>query len=546
MTGDGRCDVLIVGTGAAALTAALVTSAAGLDTIIVEKTAWLGGTSAISGAALWVPANHVARAKGIEDSPEDALAYIRALAPPGWWETEDHLWQRFVAAAPRMLAFIEARSPLRFQLTPQPDPFPKVRGAKSRGRMVSPGPLNRRIVGRYAQNLRPPMLPHIFTYQEFLQHDPYHHPMAATFRLMPRVLWRMIGSARGMGTALITGLLKGCLDHGCRVQIGGRAIELVVNEHGDVIGAEVEQRGVRQAIRTRRGVILATGGFEWNRELVAEHFPGPIDFITSPRGNEGDGHLMARRVGAEMAHMDQANFGPALPIVYEDRLQGMSIAFHQEPNAIIVDRHGRRFVDEFRFNIGEVLSERDPSTGAPLHLPAWLITDRRFLKRSPMARWFSGYDRNWMVKGASLEELARRTGIPEDLLLLTVERFNAFCADGFDPDFRRGEARPGVRGDARDDLVPIRHPPFLAMRLNASFISTKGGPRTNEHGEVLRSDGQVIKGLLCAGVAMANPIGTWAVGTGTTLGPNMAWGYICGQTLSGGESAVRGLEGAKT
>jgi 3-oxosteroid 1-dehydrogenase len=400
--------------------------------------------------------------------------------------------------------------------------------------MVSPLPLSRWIVGRYARKLRPPMLPHIFTYEEYLDLDPYHHPVAAMLKMSPRLLFRMLADARGMGTALISGLLKGCLDRGSHVEIQARAVELVQDARGDLAGAVVEQGNERRCVRARRGVVLATGGFEWNAALVAKHFPGPVDFITSPSGNEGDGHAMAERVGAQMARMDQANLSPALPIIYDGHLQGMSIAFHREPNAIIVDRNGHRFVDEFRFNIGEVLDERDPATGEALHLPAWLVTDSHFLQLSPMTRWFSRHDQKWMVSAASIGMLAHRIGLPEQELCATVERYNGFCVVGFDPDFRRGTQRPAVVGydSRRDKLLPIAHPPFLAMPFNRSFISTKGGPRTNQNGEVLRPDGSVIKGLFCAGVAMANPIGTWAVGVGTTLGPNMTWGYICGQTLA--------------
>jgi 3-oxosteroid 1-dehydrogenase len=440
-------------------------SAAGLGTLILEKTAWIGGTSAISAAGVWVPANDQARAGGIEDSPDEALAYIRALAPPGWRETEDHLWQRFVIESPRMLAFVESHSPLRFELTPQSDPFLDAPGAKGYGRMVSPRTLSRWIVGRYARKLRPPMLPHIFSYQEYLELDPYHHPVAATLKLSPRLLFRMLVDGRGMGTALISGLLKGCLDHGSHVEIQARAVELVQDACGDVAGAVVEQGNGRRCVRARHGVVLATGGFEWNAALVAKYFPGPVDFITSPSGNEGDGHAMAERLGAQMARMDQANLSPALPIVYDGHLQGMSIVFHQEPNAIIVDRTGHRFVDEFRFNIGEVLDERDQATGEALHLPAWLVTDSHFLRLSPMTRWFSRHDNTWMVSALSIEELARRIGLPERELCATVERYNGFCVAGFDPDFRRGTRRPTVAGHGRrtGNLLAITHPPFLAM-----------------------------------------------------------------------------------
>lgn len=526
-----ECDVLIVGTGAAALTAALVTSAAALDTVIIEKTASIGGTSALSAAGLWVPANHVAQRRGIEDSPGEALAYIQSLAPPGWEATEGELWRRFTNEAPRMLSFVESNTPLRFEMMPQADPFPDRKGGRAMGRMVSPRAVRRRVAGSCARLLRKPMLPHVFTYAEYLKLDPYHHPVRATFRRLPQVIWRYLTGTRGMGTALIAGLLGGCIQFGCRIKTDTRAVRLLIDDEGRVVGAQVRTNEKELVIKATRAVVLATGGFEWDRHRLNKHFPGPIDFITSPSGNEGDGHRMAEAVGAAMAHMDQANLTAALPIRYGGNLQGMSLSFHQEPNAILVDRTGARFTNEYRFNIGEVIDERDPKSGSPKHLPAWVITDARFMKFSPMTRWFSRGDRSWLVTAPSIGALAEKIGVPPESLEETVRRFNGFCSQGTDPDFLRHIAGGAAHGSG-NLLVPIKHAPFMAMPLNRSFISTKGGPRTDANAEVLRADGSVIAGLFCVGVAMANSIGTWAVGMGTTLGPNMTWGFICGSTIA--------------
>lgn len=527
-----HCDVLVLGSGGAGLTAGLTTSVGGLQTVIAEKSDKFGGTTAISAAGLWVPANRRALEAGISDSSDEAFDYIRSLAPPTWPRSDEALWRRFAIEAPHMLDFVEAHSPLRFELTPQSDPFIDRPGAKRRGRMVSPRPLSRRILDGYSEKLRHPMLSHIFTYQEALQQDPYHRPLSALASLLPWVLWRLLTSSRGMGTALVVGLLKGCIAYRCRFELMARALELLLDERGHVAGAILRRAGRELRILARHGVVLATGGFEWDPALRGQYFPGPVDFVTSPPGNEGDGHHMALMVGAELACMDQANMGPALPIVYEGRIQGMSYFLHHEPNAIIVDRNGRRFVDEFRFNIGEVIDERDPVTGMPIHLPAWMISDARLLSRAPIIRWSARRNPDWIVRAQSLTELAGRINVPAEALTATVTRFNGFAIDGIDQDFGRGAARRNpVRVTGQTEIVPIEYAPFLAIPFNRSFISTKGGPRTNARGEVLRPDGGVIGGLYCAGVAMANPIGTWAVGAGTTLGPNMTWGYICGRTI---------------
>ncbi|MGH6944117.1 MAG: FAD-binding protein, partial [Geminicoccaceae bacterium] len=224
---------------------------------------------------------------------------------------------------------------------------------------------------------------------------------------------------------------------------------------------------------------------------------------------------------------------PAMPTRYEGRLHGIPVIFQAEPYAIVVDRRGRRFVSEYDFNIGEAIDRRDPETGAPVHLPAWVIADRRFLKQSPVFRWYARKSPGWLVRAASLRELAGRIGLPPADLEQTVARFNGFCAEGRDLDFRRGEGiweQFKAGGPARA-LAPLERPPFLAIPLNRSILGTKGGARTNARGQVLRADGGVIPGLYAAGLAMANPIGTRAVGPGTTIGPNLAWGFICGESL---------------
>ena len=231
--------------------------------------------------------------------------------------------------------------------------------------------------------------------------------------------------------------------------------------------------------------------------------------------------------------MDQANVFPCLPTVYEGNPHGMPILFQAEPHAILVDRRAQRFASECDYNLGEALDRRDPKSGEPLHLPAWLIADTRFLSRSFLFRWYARYEPRWIIKAPTLEALAERIGLPADALIATVSRFNGFCAQGKDADFARGESLWEMKkfGGPAAQLKPIERPPFLAMSFNRSILGTKGGVRTNAKGQALRQDGSVIPGLYAAGLTMANPIGTRALGAGTTLGPNLTWGFICAEAL---------------
>ncbi len=527
-------DALILGSGAAGLTAALTAAAAGLRVTVLEKTDRIGGTSAMSGAGTWIPANHHAAAAGIADTPEEALAYIRAAAPEGWAETEDALWQRLVEASPRMLRFLEENSPLRFALTPEPDPLRDLPGAKPRGRMLSPLPLSRWKAGRFAFRIRKSTIPELFTYHEAVETDLYHHPFRTAWQLWPRLLWRILTNTRGKGTALVTGLLRGCLDAGVRVELEARAVELTRDETGAITGAIVEQRGVRHTITARRGVVIATGGFEWDRALLTQHFPGAIDYLGSPPGNTGDGHRMAEAAGAALTHMDQATLTPSVPTTLHGRLMARPVPFHTEPNAIIVNRHARRFANELRFNIGESMDERD-ADGTPVHLPCWVISDTRLLDRLPPARWGARADPTWLKRADTIEDLAAQTGLDATALAQTIARYNGFCSAQKDGDYGRPSAADAAAsGDKRrrGGLEAIERTPFLAMPFNRSILGTKGGPRTNEHAEVLRADGSVIAGLFAAGASSANPLGTRGVGTGTTIGPYMTWGFVAGQRLS--------------
>ncbi len=530
---EAVCDVLVIGSGSAALSTALRSAAGGLGVTILEKTEFLGGTSAMSGAGTWIPANHHAAKAGISDSQEEALEYIRAASPEDWQEEEDELWQAFVQNAPKTLEFLENTTPLDFQLTEEPDIMAECPGGKMRGRMLSPMPLRKSQLGRYARRLRPSTLPHRYTYQEVYDGDLYHNPIAATLRFLPRLIWRFLTGSRAQGSALITGLLKGCLDNGCKIELNARAIELLIDDTGAVHGVVADCRGTQKKFQARRGVVIATGGFEWDPELRQKHFSGPLDLLGSPRANEGDGQRLAESVGAKLARMDQANIYPAMPTRYQGKPHGIPLIFQAEPHAIVVDRHGQRFVSELDYNIGEAIDHRDPATGKPVHLPAWVIADRRFLRQAMPFIWYARKTPGWLVKAESLKGLATKISLPPDALEATIVRYNRYCRDGRDLDFHRGESvwERFKAGGKENALGSIEVAPFYAMPMNRSILGTKGGARTNAKGQVLRDNGSIIPGLYAAGLSMANPIGTRAVGPGTTIGPNLTWGFICAESL---------------
>lgn len=535
-TREHEVDVLIIGSGAAGMTAALTAAVNGLRVLVIEKSHWVGGTSAMSGAGTWIPANHHARAAGIVDSTEHALTYLRNALPEQWRDSDEAIRRALVENAGPMLTMVETHSPLRFALTPEPDPVSNAPGALKSGRMLSPHILSRKLAGPFEKLMRPSTLPHLMTYQEMMNPGPYLHPFKTVWKLWPKMLKRLATNSSGQGSALMTGLIAGSLKHGVEIERSAPAKSLIMTEQGDVSGVVYQQGNDEVRVTARRGVLLSTGGFEWNKAVYQANFPGPTDWLTSPDTNKGDALTLAQQAGAQIERLDQANIHPAMPTRYEGRMHGLPVAWHCGPHAIIVDCQGKRFISEYDYNLGEALDRRN-NDGQPTHLPAWLIADWRFMRRSLPFLWYTLQASAWWHCAPSLASLAKKINLPVESLQQSVARFNHFCTTGRDEDFQRGENhweqfRGGWTGEGTNPtLKPIDKGPFFAIPMNRCILGTKGGPKTNERGEVLRPDGSVISGLFCAGNAMANPIGTRSVGAGTTIGPHMTWGYVCAQTM---------------
>jgi 3-oxosteroid 1-dehydrogenase len=536
MIGNKQTDVIVVGTGAAGLSAALAASVAGARVLVLEKAAVIGGTTAMSGGCIWVPGHHYMAAMGLSDSRAAALEYIRAVSPEGWHNTEESLWAAFVDHAPAMLKFLEAHSPTRFTPNRDPDPYAEAPGGMAFGRNVSPKPMRLAILGPWRDKVRKPSLAIPLNYEEIVDTHFYANPKKWMPRYMPRLLWRKLRGMRTRGNALTIGLLKGCLDREIEIW-SGAAAQRLVKKNGRVLGLELMRDEKTVSVMATKGVILASGGFEWDPEMMAEHFPGPVEWTASPSTNTGDGQRMAAEVGAALDRMDQALVMGTTPTVYEGRLQGLPAADYFLPHSMIVNRHGRRFVNEKQMNIGLAFTEKDPETGTPKHLPAWRIYDSQFAAKYPHAMPKKSVPDNFFST-ETLEGLAQLINVNPDGLVDTARRFSAFARAGVDEDFGRGATiwDRNRGGDPRHAPNPtlgtIECPPFYAMPFKASFLGTKGGARTNEKAEVLDQDGAPIPGLYAAGNTMANSFGSKGVGAGTTLGPCLTWGYIAGMNAA--------------
>ena len=345
---------------------------------------------------------------------------------------------------------------------------------------------------------------------------------------------------------------RACLDRGIEPVLGARAVELVV-EDGRVAGVAFDGADGPFRVGARRAVVLATGGFEWDVELVRSFLRGPMTNPATIPTSTGDGLRMAMRVGAELGNIREAWWIPTIRIP-GDELFGRQRAHlilreRTLPRSIMVNRAGRRFTNEAaNYNaLGGAFHQFDPSQFTYANLPCWLVFDHEYLLRYGFAGGRPGTVPDYLTSAPTVEALAEKLGLPASQLGDTVDRWNDLVAKGHDDDFERGDsAYDGWSGDRSllpgppATIGPLTEPPYYAIEIESGTLGTKGGPRTSVDGEVLSADG-VIPGLYAAGNVMAGVTGMVYGGAGGTLGPAITFGYRAGRPPPAG--ATRSPEG---
>lgn len=543
---DAVTDVIVLGTGAAGLTAALTASVEGAEVLVLEKTDMVGGTSAWSGGALWVPINPRAAEAGLADTREEALTYIESLSNG---MIDPDLAATFVDTGPEMVTYLEANSPVVFELVPGfPDYQPEQPGGKpGGGRSLQAALFPFEELGEWAKRVTVgrQLGANAAGVNMALSETPLGHtaPEGVPAEEMAR---RRVRDERGMGQALVGRLLKGLLDRGVEPLLQHRATRLLV-EDGRVVGviADTPEGSVR--VRARRGVVLATGGFEWDPELRRAFLRGPLERPVSPETNTGDGLRMAMRVGASLGTMREAWWTATIDV---PDAQGRTIPWmvngeRTRPRTIMVNREGRRFANESaNYNaFGAAFHTIDPVRFDYANIPAWMVFDGGYVQRFGLATWAGGDTPvpSWITVADTLADLAAAIGVHPDGLEATVARWNAQVADGHDPDFNRGESAhdqwwgdPALNGSTAASLGPLDTPPYHAVQVHPAALGTKGGPRTTADAQVLDVDGDPIPGLYAAGNAAASVFGMTYGGAGGTLGPACVFGYRAGRHLTAG------------
>lgn len=531
---DHEADVVVVGTGAAGMTAAILARDHGAKVLIIERTDQVGGTTAVSGGGIWIPMNNHMYEIDADDSREEALAYCKALA---MGRVDEDLIATFVDTAANMIRYLEDRTPLKFSAMTAPDYQPEVEGGKLKGRSIEPEPFDTNSLGEWQSKLRLPgafSLP-ITRQEAFGEYDAFYRPW-----LIPQDLAveRMEKGIVTLGQALVAGLLKGVLDREIPILLETRAKQLITEER-TVIGIQAEQGGTTLNIKAKGGVVLATAGFEWNEKLKAQYLPGVIENPNTPPFNEGDGLLMAMEVGADLANMNEVWHFPSLMIpgeTYEERpLSRAILAERNGPHVIWVNSRGQRFVNEAaNYNsVGKTFLAMDTDGPHFSNLPAWAILDSQYRERYVLGTSMpEDPDPEWVPRADTLQELAEKVGIDPIGLQKTVDRWNTMVHRGEDSDFGKGNSIfdrfQGDKEAPNPNMGTIEKAPFYAVPVHTGALGTKGGPKTNSMAQVIDVRGNPIAGLYAAGNVTASITGPGYYGRGSTLGPAMTWGYIAG------------------
>jgi len=527
-------EVVIVGSGGAALVAAIRAHDGGARVRVLERSGFVGGTTAVSGGGIWIPSNDHMPEVGASDTREDALTYCLRLADgrarPGLVET-------FVDRGAGVMRWLEANTPLRLQAMTWPDYHPEFAGARSSGRMLEPRLHDRTRCGEWAGRIRPaPVLSVPITLQEStVDWKPAYFPERLD---MAMIAERMQQGLVACGQALIAALLEGCLERGVEIVMGSRARRLV--RSGDRVTGVLAEEGGDTTTYEADAVILATGGFEWNEDLKRQFLVGPLTHPNSPPVNEGDGLLMAMDAGAALGNMIEAWWYPAAAIpgeVYDGRQLARFVGTERTaPHSIMVNRRGERFVDEAaNYNdMQKAFYFFDANDFDYRNIPCWVVFDGQYRRRyGVLSSRPTDPDPEWLHVGATLAELATASGIDPDGLARTVERFNGFVAAERDADFGRGDsAYDRFHGDPsapHPNLGTIAEPPYYAFEVHTGAVGTKGGPIVDEHARVIDVRGDPIPGLYAAGNVMANPAGPAYFGGGCSIGTGMVWGFLAGE-----------------
>jgi len=552
-------DVVVIGAGAGGMTAAAVAAAEGLRVLLVEKTELVGGTTAWSGGMVWIPVNSKMKQAGLPDTPADAAAYLASTVS----EIENaELRRTFLARGPEAIEYLEANTEDRLQpVKKYPDYYPEKPGATAGGRVLEPVTFDGAKLGVHFKRLRPP-LPEFTLFGGMMVNRldiPHLRKAGRSFRSTLRAL-RLVsqyalqrlrtprGTTLHLGNALAARLYASLLARNVDILFGTRVQHLLI-EDGAVRGVRIVDRSGARPIVTRRGVVLATGGFSHDESLRERYFPGGAGVVSATAAaGTGDGLRVAIEAGASIgtAVASSAYWVPASLFRRADGSQGVfphTVTDRAKPGVIAVNSAGRRFVNEalsYHEFVLAMLRDGNDTADRSFHL----VCDRDFLwsyglgRIQPFTRRIRRYvESGELVEAPSIDALADLIDVESSTLAATVENYNAQARVGLDPDFGRGsniyQRHLGDAGHSPNPCVaPLEQPPFYALRIYPADLGTAIGLKTDVHARVLNKNGTAIAGLYACGNDMGSIMNGNYPGPGITLGPALTFGYIAGRHLA--------------
>ncbi|MEV2222501.1 3-oxosteroid 1-dehydrogenase [Nocardia vinacea] len=551
MSEEYTYDVVVVGSGAAGMTAALTAAYRGLSVVLIEKSGSFGGSTARSGGGVWIPNNPVLVRESVPDSPDLARVYLKSVVGDRVPQAKQ---DAFLDNGPRMMTYLSARTDhLQFVYDRgYSDYHPELPGGLAQGRSIEPAIIDGRLLGEDLELINRPTMSGpkgiAFTVSDF--HD--LNMIARTWKgkrtAMKVGAKAVLNRIRGrqplsLGKALVARLWLALRDAGVPVWLNTPLTELITADDA-VVGVRAQRDGTPIVIRARRGVVLAAGGFEHNLEMRKQFFTEPVstDWTVGATENVGDGIRAGEKLGAALDLMDDAWWGPS--VRNPDGPPFFCLAERSQPGAIMVNDAGERFTNESASYVDVVHTMYERHATGVGHVPAHFIMDQRFRDRYLFLGTFPKqaipqkyFDAGIIKKADTLAELATKIGVPPDSLIATVQRFNGFARAGRDEDFYRGDsAYDRYYGDPTVQpnpcLAPIDQGPFYAVEMVPGDLGTKGGLVTDEHSRVLREDGAPIAGLYAAGNNSAAVMGNSYAGAGATIGPAMVFGYIAADHIA--------------
>ncbi|ORC01657.1 3-ketosteroid-delta-1-dehydrogenase [Mycobacterium persicum] len=558
---DHVVDVLVVGSGAGGMTAALAADAAGLQTLVVEKSRHFGGSTALSGGGIWVPGAPAQRRAGYTPAPADVIEYLRRVTDG---LVSAARIRQYVESAPKMLQFLEGLSPwLEFVWKPgYSDYYPDLPGGSELGSTINVPPIDLRSLGVDEEKLLAPLSlapkgiwlgPNEL--RSFYRIRLSWSGKVVLLKLIARMVRaRMLGERiAAIGQSLAARLRLAMKERDVALWLDSPMTELLTDTDGSVIGALVDRAGVPARIGARHAVVLACGGFDHDLAWRKQHQPiVDRDWSFGNPAATGDGIRAGQRLGAATDLLDEAWWFPAMQ--WPDGRMQFMLNERMMPSQFIVNADGKRFINEAApyLDFGHAMIEGQKS--GVTHIPCWLVTDHRSWNRYVIAGHLpipkipgapvptgrkvpAAWLETGVVKAArTWEELAAKIGVPGAQLRATAARFNELARNGHDDDFHRGDsAYDNYYGDPtlpNPNLYPLGDPPYYAFRIVLGDLGTSGGLRTDEHARVLRRDDTVVRGLYAVGNTSAPVMGRSYAGAGATIGPAMAFGYVAAKHVA--------------